>query len=95
MRGKAERSAQGVVVSDKMDKTVVVDGRALGAAPEVQEVSEAPEQVQGARRAEPLRIGDEVEVIETRPLSRDKRWRVRTDPGEGGLSGGASTRGVG
>ena len=78
MRGKA-KTREGVVVSDKMDKTVVVDGRAPGAAPAVQEVS-----CGGARSYKAhdeqnrCGVGDRVLIAETRPLSRDKRWRVRT-----------------
>jgi small subunit ribosomal protein S17 len=75
-----ERSARkirvGVVVSDKMDKTVVVrvDGQLRHHlyAKAVRWTSK----LSAHDEANEARIGDRVRVMETRPLSKSKRWRV-------------------
>ena len=71
------KAREGLVVSDKMDKTVVVAGRGPGQAPAVRQGDPPHQEVQGARRAANAGgVGDRVLLMETRPLSATKRWRV-------------------
>ncbi|HZA26034.1 MAG TPA: 30S ribosomal protein S17 [Actinomycetota bacterium] len=75
-----ERNARkvrvGLVVSDKMDKTVVVrvDGQLRHPlyAKSVRRTSKLSAHDEGNE----ARVGDRVRVMETRPLSKSKRWRV-------------------
>ena len=69
MQGK-RRSKTGRVVSNKMDKTVVVSVERLRRHPIYKRVVRLLEQVQGARRGEFRQVGDTVRIEESRPLSR-------------------------
>ena len=60
----------GKVVSDKMDKTVVVDGPLYGKTMNTTTKFKAHDENNECR------IGDTVKIVETRPLSKDKCWRV-------------------
>lgn len=66
----------GVVVSDKMDKTVVVQVEQRKRHPRYKKYIKAWSKVKAHDRDNSCRIGDVVEIIETRPLSKEKRWRV-------------------
>ena len=66
----------GVVVSDKMEKTVIVVVQDHQAAPALQEGRPSHPPLQGARRANACGIGDRVRIIETRPISKETRWRI-------------------
>ena len=70
------KTRAGMVVSDKMDKTVVVADPGQRSSPAVQEDHQAHRKAEGARRAEQLRYRRYRQIMETRPLSKDKRWRV-------------------
>jgi len=65
----------GLIVSDRMQKTVVVsiDGRSCTRG--IKNPA-TPLQSEGARREQSCHVGDRVLIVECRPLSRDKRWRV-------------------
>ncbi len=63
----------GKVVSDKMDKTVVVDNVKH---PLYKKIIKRTVKLKAHDENNECRIGDRVEVMETRPLSKDKRWRV-------------------
>ena len=67
----------GVVVSDKMDKTVVVrvERKMFHAA--YQKVVKRSARFKAHDEKNQCAAGDKVEIIETRPLSRDKHWAVR------------------
>jgi small subunit ribosomal protein S17 len=66
----------GVVVSDKMDKTrVVVVERRLAHAKYGKYMTKRTKYKAHDEKNE-YRIGDRVEIVESRPLSREKRWRV-------------------
>jgi len=75
---KAQRKClKGVVVSDKMDKTVVV---AVGRTMRHRlygKVLRRTKKYMAHDEENACRIGDRVEIIESRPLSRRKRWAVR------------------
>ena len=68
----------GVVLSNKMDKTVVVQLEQTLRHPKYGKVITRREKVYAHDDANTLKIGDEVVVEETRPLSKLKRWRVVT-----------------
>lgn len=69
------KSRKGVVVSNKMQKTVVVKVERTFRHPLFGKVITRSKKFY-AHHETPLNIGDEVEIIETRPLSKLKRWRV-------------------
>lgn len=66
---------KGVVVSNKMQKTVVVKIDRTFLHPQYGKVITRSKKIY-AHNEQPLQIGDNVEVEETRPLSKLKRWRV-------------------
>lgn len=67
---------KGRVVSNKMDKTVVVEVERTLRHPRYGKVIKRTHKLYAHNDLKPLQIGDEVSVIETRPLSKLKRWRV-------------------
>lgn len=67
---------EGVVVSDKMDKTVVVAIRTLTRHPLYQRVIRRTKKLKAHDESNECQRGDLVSVMETRPVSREKRWRV-------------------
>ncbi len=66
----------GVVVSDKMDKTVVVAVDRLVRHPLYKKVVRRTSKFYAHDEHNECRVGDIVEIMETRPLSKLKRWRV-------------------
>lgn len=67
---------KGVVVSNKMQKTVVVKVERTFRHPKYGKVVTRAKKFYAHHESTPLQIGDEVQIIETRPLSKLKRWRV-------------------
>ena len=72
----ARKVREGVVVSDKMDKTVVVAIEQRVKHPLYGKVMTKSERLQAHDEANEAGVGDRVRVMETRPLSATKRWRV-------------------
>jgi small subunit ribosomal protein S17 len=66
----------GKVVSDKMDKTVVVAVERLVQHPLYKKAVKSTVKFKAHDENNDAHIGDTVEMMETRPLSKDKRWRV-------------------
>lgn len=66
----------GMVVSDKMDKTVVVAVERVVAHPLYGRRMKVTKRFKAHDEDNACRVGDQVRLVETRPLSRDKRWRV-------------------
>jgi len=66
----------GYVVSDKMDKTVVVAVETLKRHPLYKKTYKRVVKYKAHDEDNKCRVGDKVRVIETRPLSRQKRWRI-------------------
>ncbi len=66
----------GVIVSDKMEKTVVVAVEALVIHPLYGKRMRRTKRYKAHDEANECRMGDRVRIMETRPLSREKRWRV-------------------
>jgi small subunit ribosomal protein S17 len=70
------KTRQGIVVSDKMDKTVVVRIERLTRHPQYNRVVKRAKKFKAHDEHNQCSIGDIVEIMETRPLSKEKRWRV-------------------
>ena len=66
----------GVVVSDKMDKTVVVSIKTRVRHPLYGKIMNQTSKLKVHDENNECGIGDTIKVMETRPLSREKRWRV-------------------
>lgn len=66
----------GKVVSDKMDKTVVVQVESLYRHPHYHKVIRHVARFKVHDEGNTCHIGDTVKIIETRPLSKDKRWKL-------------------
>ncbi|MCL5967530.1 MAG: 30S ribosomal protein S17 [Firmicutes bacterium] len=67
---------EGRVVSDKMEKTVVVAVERLVAHPLYKKRIRRTTRLKAHDEQNQCRTGDTVRVVETRPLSKEKRWRV-------------------
>jgi small subunit ribosomal protein S17 len=74
-RGKA-KSRVGVVVSSKMQKTVVVRVERRIADRKYGKIVRRAERYKAHDERETSKAGDKVRIVETRPMSKDKRWRV-------------------
>ena len=72
----ARKHKVGTVVSDKMDKTVVVRVERLVAHPAYKKYVKRRVTYKAHDEKNEYQVGDRVEIVETRPLSKDKRWRV-------------------
>ena len=70
------RILQGVVVSDKMDKTVVVNVARRKQHPLYRKVINRSRRFKAHDAANECNVGDVVRILETSPISKDKRWRV-------------------
>jgi small subunit ribosomal protein S17 len=75
-RGK-RKTLVGVVFSDKMDKTVGVMVNRLVLHPTYKKYIRKRKKVKAHDEKNECRIGDKVLLVETRPLSKEKRWRVK------------------
>jgi len=67
---------KGIVVSNKMNKTVVVKVERTFRHPLIEKVVTRGKKYYAHNESAQLQVGDEVKIIETRPLSKLKRWRV-------------------
>lgn len=66
----------GVVLSDKMDKTIVVGVVRRVPHPKFRKIVKKTTKLYAADDAGEAKVGDRVRVMETRPLSKLKRWRL-------------------
>ncbi len=73
----SRKTRVGVVVSDKMDKTVVVQVDQMVKHPTYKKYIRRRVKCKAHDEQNQCGVGDKVLIVETRPLSRDKRWRVR------------------
>ena len=76
IRTTSRKTRVGKVVSDKMDKTVVVTVEDRVAHKQYKKIIRRTYRLKAHDEENACGIGDVVRVMETRPLSRDKRWRV-------------------
>ena len=72
----ARKERRGVVVSDAMDKTVVVRVDILKPHPKYKKMMRRSIRLHAHDEAGSAKSGDIVRLVETRPLSKTKRWRV-------------------
>ena len=70
------KTRTGVVVSDKMDKTIVVEIRTRVKHPLYGKIMNRTTRFKAHDENNECGIGDTVRVMETRPLSKDKNWRL-------------------
>ena len=70
------KSMIGTVVSDKMDKTIVVAVETSVAHPIYNKTVKRTYKLKAHDENNECKVGDKVEVMETRPLSKDKRYRL-------------------
>ncbi len=73
---KNKKEFIGEVISNKMDKTVVVAVKRLVQHPAYKKVVKRTTKLMANDEGNKCNIGDRVRIIETRPLSKLKRWRV-------------------
>jgi len=66
----------GTVISDKMDKTVVVSVESVTHHPLYKKTVKRVKKYKAHNANNESKAGDKVRIMETRPLSREKRWRV-------------------
>ena len=66
----------GIVVSDKMDKTITVAIQDNVSHPLSNKIVKKTYKLKAHDEKNECKIGDKVRVMETRPLSKDKRWRL-------------------
>ena len=75
-RTTSRKTRVGKVVSDKMDKTIVVAVEDSVAHPLYKKIIKRTYKLKAHDEQNECRIGDKVKVMETRPISKDKRWRL-------------------
>ena len=73
---KQARIREGVVVSDKMQKTVIVEVTRLVEHPKFKKVIRRKIKYAAHDEKQEAKIGNKVQIVETRPMSRTKRWRI-------------------
>lgn len=76
MERKLRKARTGKVVSDKMDKTIVVEIQDNIKHPLYKKIVKRTSKLKAHDENNECSIGDRVRIIETRPLSKDKRWRL-------------------
>ncbi|MBQ8596291.1 MAG: 30S ribosomal protein S17 [Lachnospiraceae bacterium] len=76
MERNLRKTRTGKVISDKMDKTIVVAIENHVKHPLYKKVVKSTYKLKAHDENNECRIGDTVKVMETRPLSKDKRWRL-------------------
>jgi small subunit ribosomal protein S17 len=73
---KAKRYMEGVVVSDKVDKTVVVAVDTLKAHPKYLKKYLSTKKYKAHDPENRFKIGEKLKIMEIRPISKDKKWKV-------------------
>ncbi|MCL2152720.1 MAG: 30S ribosomal protein S17 [Oscillospiraceae bacterium] len=76
IRTSSRKTRVGKVVSDKMDKTIVVAVENRVPHPLYKKIIKKTYKLKAHDEENECGVGDRVRVMETRPLSRDKRWRL-------------------
>ena len=71
------KSREGVVVSDAMQKTRVVKIERVYRPPKYQRVIRMSKKLKAHDEGNESHVGDRVLIEETRPISKEKRWRIR------------------
>ncbi|OQX86153.1 MAG: 30S ribosomal protein S17 [Candidatus Latescibacteria bacterium 4484_7] len=73
---KPRKTLVGRVVSDKMDKTVTISVERLVQHPVYRKIVKKTSKIYAHDEENQCKVGDKVKVMSTRPLSKNKRWRV-------------------
>ena len=76
MERNLRKTRVGVVVSDKMDKTIVVAVKDSVQHPLYKKIMKRTVKFKAHDEKNECGVGDRVEIMETRPLSKTKRWRL-------------------
>ena len=76
MERNLRKTRVGIVVSDKMDKTIVVAIQDNVRHPLYNKIDKKTYKLKAHDEKNECQVGDKVRVMETRPLSKDKRWRL-------------------
>jgi len=76
IENKKGNTLKGVVVSDKMDKTIVVSVSRFVKHPKYGKFYNISKKYKVHDEENKYKIGDKVEIVETRPISKDKRFKV-------------------
>jgi small subunit ribosomal protein S17 len=76
MERNARRTMTGIVVSDKMDKTIVVSVERSVKHPLYGKIVKRTSNFKAHDENNECSVGDKVRIMETRPLSKEKRWRL-------------------
>ncbi len=71
-----KKKLQGIIVSDKMDKTRVVSILRLKKHPRYKKYYKVTHRFKAHDEKNEYKTGDKVTIEETRPLSKDKRWKI-------------------
>ncbi|MFC1807028.1 30S ribosomal protein S17 [Candidatus Omnitrophota bacterium] len=66
----------GTVISDKMDKTIVVRITDRTKHPKYKKIMKTHSKFKAHDAKNEAKVGDTVKIVETRPISKDKRWRL-------------------
>ncbi len=72
----SRREREGVVVSDKMSKTAVVEVFRVSPHPVYSKVVKKKIRYKAHNEDNKAKMGDRVRIVETRPMSKEKRWRI-------------------
>jgi small subunit ribosomal protein S17 len=72
----ANKKLQGIVVSDKMQKTVVVSVESIKEHPKYKRRYKTHKKFKAHDENQEYHIGDKVVIEETKPMSKDKTWKV-------------------
>ena len=72
----SKKLLQGIVVSDKMQKTVVVQVERIKEHPKYKRRFKIHKKYKAHDQNQEYHVGDRVEIEETKPISKDKNWKV-------------------
>jgi len=81
-RACRKRILEGEVISDKREKTVTVSVIRKFRHPRYEKLVESRKTYQAHDESDQLKVGQKVRIVETRPLSKTKRWRVLETVGQ-------------
>ncbi|MBU2564270.1 30S ribosomal protein S17 [Patescibacteria group bacterium] len=74
---KNKRTLKGIVVSDKMDKTIVISVETIKEHPRYKRRYKTAKKYKAHDPENKYKKGDKVEIIESKPISKDKNWIVK------------------
>jgi len=72
-----KKQLQGTIVSNKMEKTVVVEVARIKVHPKYKRMYKVSKKYKAHVEGDEFKVGDKVIIEECRPMSRDKRWRIK------------------